>query len=272
MSTYHCERCNKEFTGVGKRRFCSLACRYAESKEERTCPTCGKTFLSYNTPGNERIYCTRSCVPKVDKKPIICAGCGKEFLAYDSQKGTKFCSRECRAKVKSTTYACENCGKEIHWFTKNPRRFCSSACRAAAKRVNTECPACGKAFWYHVSWPRIYCCIACSSGVNAIKNLGAYAVEGEENPSWDGGPVPYGPNWYRQREAARKRDNYTCQHCHVTESELGKELHVHHIVKFRRFGTERYQEANELTNLISLCGTCHPKAERGLILVRPRLL
>lgn len=273
MVINHCERCEKDFESKAPKRFCSNACRYAGFKEVRTCPTCGKTYLSYTTPGNRRAYCSPGCVPKVEKKPIVCAGCGVEFKAYDSQKGTKFCSKECRARIKSKTYICENCGKEFKWFTKNHREFCSRKCQQAAKRIDTTCPNCGKAFWYHASWPRIYCSRECSNSVNAISNLGDYATSGENNPFWDGGGDPYyGPNWRTQRDLARQRDNYECQHCHVSESELSRELHVHHIVKLRTFGENGYILGNELSNLIALCPSCHKKAEYGYIPIQPRLV
>lgn len=84
--------------------------------------------------------------------------------------------------------------------------------------------------------------------------------DASRNPAWRGGYSPYyGPNWDKQRRAARKRDRYFCQQCNKTEKELGRELEVHHIVPFRIFGIERYREANHLDNLISLCKSCHSK-------------
>jgi len=85
---------------------------------------------------------------------------------------------------------------------------------------------------------------------------------GPRNPHWKGGKIYYyGPSWNSQRNAARKRDNYTCQHCGVTEDILGKQLDVHHIHKFRLFGLDNHEQANHLDNLISLCHQCHVAAE-----------
>lgn len=81
---------------------------------------------------------------------------------------------------------------------------------------------------------------------------------GENNVRWKGGKFPYyGPNWRRQRRRARKQDGYACQFCGATEAELGRQLDVHHVIPFRKFGIERYKEANHLDNLISLCHSCH---------------
>lgn len=64
-----------------------------------------------------------------------------------------------------------------------------------------------------------------------------------------------GPNWKRQRKAARLRDNNTCQHCGTTEGRMT----VNHIWPFRLF--DDYREANQLSNLMTLCPSCHSKAD-----------
>jgi predicted HNH restriction endonuclease len=43
---------------------------------------------------------------------------------------------------------------------------------------------------------------------------------------------------------------------------LSRQLDVHHIIPFRKFGIERYQEANSLSNLICYCNLCHLIVER----------
>ena len=86
--------------------------------------------------------------------------------------------------------------------------------------------------------------------------------EGDKSPRWRGGyELYYGPNWKRQRGRARKRDNYTCQNCGITEKELGRQLDVHHIIRIGDFGDKR--RANHLSNLIAYCHSCHMKAENG---------
>jgi 5-methylcytosine-specific restriction endonuclease McrA len=89
---------------------------------------------------------------------------------------------------------------------------------------------------------------------------GTFAAE--NNPNWQGGYEPYyGPDWHQQRRLARKRDNYTCQRCGITEEKLGRQLDVHHKIPFREFGIDNYLNANQLANLISLCFTCHTTTE-----------
>lgn len=86
----------------------------------------------------------------------------------------------------------------------------------------------------------------------------------ENNPRWKGGYEPYyGSNWYKQKRKARERDSYTCQVCGGRTN--GRALDVHHIISFREFGRENYKEANQLSNLITLCIPCHGKADAGKI-------
>jgi DEAD/DEAH box helicase domain-containing protein len=78
--------------------------------------------------------------------------------------------------------------------------------------------------------------------------------------------VDYGPDWPAQRDAARARDGYRCRQCGAAERE-GRSHDVHHITPFRTFGyvpgaNERYELANRLENLITLCPTCHRRVER----------
>jgi 5-methylcytosine-specific restriction endonuclease McrA len=88
---------------------------------------------------------------------------------------------------------------------------------------------------------------------------------GEDHPRWkDNGDYYRGPNWHRQREKARNRDNYECQKC---RSE--KQLQVHHITPYDSF--DDYKEANRLQNLITLCTSCHHKLEWGSITVQSDL-
>ncbi|WP_083443600.1 HNH endonuclease [Ornithinibacillus contaminans] len=50
----------------------------------------------------------------------------------------------------------------------------------------------------------------------------------------------------------RKRDNYTCQDCGITEEEYGSQLSVHHIIPFRKCNGD-WKKANELSILVTLC-------------------
>ncbi|BCX02740.1 MAG: hypothetical protein KatS3mg053_0678 [Candidatus Roseilinea sp.] len=78
-------------------------------------------------------------------------------------------------------------------------------------------------------------------------------------------PNNYGPNWEQQRQAARARDGYRCVICGKPESP-GQPHHVHHRRPFRSFGyvrgeNDRYLQANDLDNLMTVCPSCHAKIE-----------
>ena len=77
---------------------------------------------------------------------------------------------------------------------------------------------------------------------------------------WSNAPNDYGPNWPKQRDLARARDGFRCQVC--GEPEGTKEHHVHHKIPFRMF--DNAEQANQLANLITLCTSCHRKAETAV--------
>ncbi len=78
-------------------------------------------------------------------------------------------------------------------------------------------------------------------------------------------PNDYGPNWQRQRDAARTRDGFRCTVCGAPEPP-GRQHDVHHKKPFRDFGyvrgeNDRYLLANDLSNLITVCSLCHQEIE-----------
>ncbi len=85
--------------------------------------------------------------------------------------------------------------------------------------------------------------------------------------AWTNDPNDYGPGWGQIRERVRARDGYKCQVCGAPETT--RQHDVHHKVPFRSFlraGTLELarQEANRLENLVTLCPSCHKKAEANV--------
>jgi len=74
---------------------------------------------------------------------------------------------------------------------------------------------------------------------------------------WTSDPNDYGPNWLPQRDRARARDGHRCQACGALED--GRSHHVHHKIPFRTFTS--YRQANQLSNLATLCPRCHHRVE-----------
>ena len=78
-----------------------------------------------------------------------------------------------------------------------------------------------------------------------------------ESGLWNSDPNDYGPGWQRIRKLVLVRDHYTCQACGATEKD--QPLHVHHKIPLRSFPS--YDQANQLSNLVTLCPACHRQAE-----------
>jgi DEAD/DEAH box helicase domain-containing protein len=78
-------------------------------------------------------------------------------------------------------------------------------------------------------------------------------------------PQDYGPSWPKARQAARARDGFICRQCGAPEKE-GRAHDVHHLKPFRSFGyvvgeNRNDRIANDLDNLVTLCPSCHQRAE-----------
>lgn len=241
---------------------------------ERTCEHCQKVFMARlsNIRMDWGKYCSRECyhADRITVKIRPCTCCGKEFRPQKSN--AKYCSLECRQNHCRVTIPCIYCGKEFVKRKKDTRQqdFCSKECKSASVRVDCTCKQCGKEFTLTIGkinngQKGVFCSNKCQ-GEWMSNNL-----TGENSTRWRGGTVRYyGPDWERQRDIARKRDNYTCQDCGITEKEFGKKLEVHHKKPFKSFGyipikNDNHKQANDLSNLITLCIPCHKRAEKLVI-------
>lgn len=207
---------------------------------------------------------------KVYEKKCEC--CGKTFIVSGAdQKNKKFCSKECetqsRRKLERTkdgllrnTFVCKGCGKTFD----NPSLYiinrtycdnCLSIHRSESQynRIKVKCGWCGKPIYVTPSRYRSnkinYCSISCMSKDYRKR------FSGENSPTWTGGKKHYIGSWQLQRNKARKRDLFRCRICGTTEIELGKELSVHHIRKYKLFTDKK--KANSIHNLVCLCPDCH---------------
>lgn len=97
-------------------------------------------------------------------------------------------------------------------------------------------------------------------------------LRGEQSPHWKGGEREYGAGWSRRkRRNVRVRDQARCQSCGMTESthiqQFDTKLHVHHIKPARQF--ENPSERNAMSNLITLCASCHHGLWEPMTPLRP---
>jgi DEAD/DEAH box helicase domain-containing protein len=81
-----------------------------------------------------------------------------------------------------------------------------------------------------------------------------------ERGLWRNAPNDYGPHWNRIRGQVRARDEYRCQVCGAPEQ--GRVHDVHHKIPFRAFAT--VEQANQLSNLVTLCPACHHRVEAAV--------
>lgn len=224
-------------------------------KVTTNCPQCGKTFEYYlSWP---RIYCSKKCSglahadEKRTKVEVVCEECGKKFsrTPFEIQKVRHvFCSRTCFSIYQSRAMK----GK--------PAPFTGMKFQERTKNgtVLKVCKQCGNG--YRIKKSRAdrnsFCSTRCEYDWMSAN------MKGDNNPAWQGGyEAYYGPNWLQQRRNARRRDNYTCQRCGLKEADHYRQLDVHHIIPFRVFGVQNFLQANKLSNLVTLCNTCHVVVE-----------
>lgn len=214
---------------------------------------------------NKDIYVKKSLLDKTNNHFCSISCSSKYYSQFKEKKGEYIECDYCKNIHYKNQYILQNfdkhfCCKECHnkWMSKNN----IGENNPKYKRVITYCAFCGEKLklieskltknkQYH------YCNRDCMS-----KHY-VGLVYGENHPSWKGGynNLYYGPNWKQVRKEARERDNFTCQRCGITEDALGHALPVHHIKALRKF--KSWEEANVLSNLVSLCPKCHGTVEQN---------
>lgn len=251
------------------------------------CPTCGKS--DFKSRKYMKIHHNHKHGESISGEPVDCSQCGTTFRKQPheiQEYENHFCSDKCHAKWRSgltgkdsprwnggkPSWVCTNCEKKFQKYksqlTTPERPFCSEDCHSdwysgrkiesQRKRVTVSCDYCNSEVERRKCRvgrsDSVYCSRGCANQGHSER------VSGDGNPRWVGGYQDYyGESWPKQRDKARKRDNYTCQRCEVDESDLGHELSVHHKIPFREF--DDHKKANKLSNLISLCPVCHGKVE-----------
>jgi len=222
--TVECEICGDEIETTrhkaDSKRFCSNECKYENHSKEFT----GENHPNYSG------------------KKVNCGYCGEELIRIKSRREeceNQFCDNECYSNYisESGVYEGEN----------NP----------VYNSVTLECEYCGTEFDVPQSIAdadRRFCDIDCKSSWISDE------LSGENHPLYEGySEKTYGSNWRFIRDDVRERDDYRCQGCGKPESNMSRELDVHHIMPLKRFDTPK--EANQMNNLVALCPECHHKYE-----------
>jgi 5-methylcytosine-specific restriction endonuclease McrA len=203
---------------------------------------------------------------------LKCIYCGVDFESrrYNAKScGKRDMLHRPKEKIKTTTVKCEDCGKDFEISNshlnrqrkRNARLYCSRKCMGNAykNRRKLICSECGVEFERVESgiedFKHYFCSKKCQK-----ENID-YILRGSEHYRYIDGESrnSRGKGWVKVRKIIRKRDNYTCQRCGIHEEEYGKALDVHHIKPYRLF--DNYIEANQFSNLISYCSSCHHTIE-----------
>lgn len=229
----------------------------------KKCKECDSLFNNHKYPN--QAYCSRKCARSSKRKisQYTCSGCGKLFTRQGSHVYI-YCSVECKSKYtifrqpkNKTTFTCKQCGKKFKRFvfqsSKHTFEYCGRKCSGLSRvRTDAICKFCGCPF--HPLKKQSYCSRECF----ALSTRGRKT--GRNNPGWKNGITykHWGSNWRAQRILARLRDNHTCQVCGVSAKE------VHHIIP-RRFFLGHMNDANVLSNLITLCPRHHVLVEHSKI-------
>ncbi|MEY7847986.1 HNH endonuclease [Natrarchaeobius sp. A-rgal3] len=244
------------------------------------CPTCGKSLSS------ERGM--RQHHTKVHGEPLpnrTCNGCGDEF--YDQKARLEYCD-DCNPNAgehngnwrdaKETT-TCESCGDSFSYYPSDKDGvYCSECVEEAigllpenpsekAERIIVECECCGADLEVRPAKAEkrergCFCTLECYG-----EWLSEHVV-GPDHHQWAGGAIEYGQEWWRVRRQALERDGYECQHCGADADDLGRNPDVHHLEPVRSF--DRPADAHTMDNVVTLCRSCHRRAESGTIAISSR--
>lgn len=124
--------------GVYCSRQCSADTRrgvYSVPRQSRICAHCGKEYGSDRKPSrtDNQLYCSHACFLASKIETRSCPACGKEFVTSIA-KPTTYCSHRCSSigKVKQVDLTCPVCGKDFKRPPCRGQKFCSKACELAS--------------------------------------------------------------------------------------------------------------------------------------------
>ena len=197
-----------------------------------------------------------------------CTQCEKEFYRFDcfairNKTGNRFCSYECqwdynRLRSTQAELKCPICQKNFsvraYRVKQNIQITCSRTCKAVLLGGGSQivyCEWCGEDFRRKNAEikARNFCSRSCMGQWQSAH------IRGGKSPTWKGGYEPYyGVDWKANRRNAKERDNQECQACYSESA-----IEVHHIEPIRSFANKN--DANTLSNLITLCRDCHIKTD-----------
>lgn len=202
------------------------------------CAQCGGRFRRVS---RDRIlakkYCSQSCQrdalrsrakDRAERKPRSCPGCGSRFVArqFTGRQWQKFCTPACHraeaAKNQFRLIRCAECDREVVKLT------------AQAKRATTH-----------------YCSVDCRTKHFRAEHHPMHRPESFLDSKRRGGVS----RWKAIAAQTRNRDGHTCRRCRRRHLPTERQFPVDHVIPWRCF--EDKDQANDLSNLVTLCHSCH---------------
>lgn len=188
---------------------------------------------------------------------VICTVCGVRFQVPPHVAPARaFCSRSCHGQVAVVKLNERRPHPKPNAGSFKPGQQTGPDNPRYVEPLERVCIHCGTTFFRKPHETRgkraaIYCSARCRGDHRRV------ALSGENSPFWVGGPSTYrGRSWLQKRRIVVARQDGKCAEC---GKHVGPSLPVHHIRPFREFPTET--EANEPSNLLGLCQSCHMKTE-----------
>lgn len=200
-----------------------------------------------------------------NQKPcVVCGGPNPETWPDGSWRPRKkCCSPKCDGKRRQKPRRPRVCPQCNQSFTPRPMglrnvKFCTQVCQrafeAARRWVTHACGFCQKPVVKDAGQARR--ALKKSGHVFCDRKCTAQFFVGENSVAWRGGSDPNrGKGWAKIAEQVRERDKYRCRRCEKTQEDNGQKLSVDHIRAWREF--DDATQANDLSNLVSLCRSCH---------------
>jgi len=211
------------------------------------------------------------------KTKFYCIDCNKE-ISKPKYKRCNLCNKKYRTRHKKE-HKCKDCGKELNNFYANYCHSCASKgirnsnYKHGNNIKNKKCIDCGKVI--NIYSTRCQHCSGifrrkpknkCLNCKKIIRPQSKYCLKcfqlGSKNHCFiDGRSYELYPQEFNKtlKDSIRKRDNYECQNCGMTEEEhlivMGRVLEVHHI-DYDKKNCQEY-------NLITTCQQCNTRANHN---------
>jgi hypothetical protein len=253
-----------------------MANRLIRNGKDITCERCGKGFYVRPNRIDVARYCSWACAYPI--ATATCVMCGKEFRINPCRKATATCcSAICRGKhsiqVQGGKLVNHNLAGNKHRQGKRPTNAFNPGQNTGANNpmwvapVVLTCTFCNATFErkpWEVNGKHghagKFCSAACRDQYRAMQQSGA------NSPYWVGGIKTYrGRDWLRTRKIVVLNQAGCCASC---GKHVGDSLPVHHIKPYREFASA--EEANQLSNLVGMCQSCHMKNEPNNRLAKAR--